>query len=51
MLSHRQNSRALRGRRCASSGKAQSSERVNFIKNTLISSLAMRRRGTPVLTS
>jgi hypothetical protein len=32
MLSHRQNSRALRGWQCASCGEAQSHERVKFIK-------------------
>jgi hypothetical protein len=32
MLSHRQNSRALRGRRCTCRGEAQNREGVKFIK-------------------
>jgi hypothetical protein len=33
MLSHRQNSRSLRGRRFAGGGEARSPERVKLIKN------------------
>jgi hypothetical protein len=32
MLSHRQNSRALSGRRCPGSGEAQRRQRLNFVK-------------------
>jgi hypothetical protein len=37
MLSHRQNSRALRGRRCTGRGEAQSRELVNTFKTVPVS--------------